>query len=318
MTKPLLTIAIPTYNRASYLDLNLEQLKVNWDQLKDKNNIEILVSNNASTDNTTDIVKKHIQLGLPLQYFKNENNIGSDGNFESCFSKATGKYFWIFGDDDYLRINSLSKIITFLKSEDFSLTYINHSTKNDSFDTSLDIKINEFNNLNCFLERAQWLPFISAIIVNKEIIENSKIDYLKLFNGTNLIQVSFYLNSFLNNNKCFYIENDFIYNLHGNSAGYNFFKTFAENYNLILNYFLKIGIKKEVKDFININHINKDFKMVLYDIRFLNNFSDNIFYINYYLFKNLYQYKKFWTILFPLILKLNFKTLKFKIRNLFC
>nr|WP_260439156.1 glycosyltransferase [Flavobacterium branchiophilum] len=60
------------------------------------------MSNNASTDETEAVIKKYEAMGMPIQYYKNEQNIGADGNFEKCFSKALGKYVWIFGDDELL------------------------------------------------------------------------------------------------------------------------------------------------------------------------------------------------------------------------
>ena len=66
MLQPLLTIAIPTYNRPSYLDINLKQLFHNWKQLEVKNELEILISNNHSTDNTDTIIKNNIVFGKPI------------------------------------------------------------------------------------------------------------------------------------------------------------------------------------------------------------------------------------------------------------
>ena len=71
MNQPILTIAIPTYNRATFLENNLKQLYNNWQQLNDKNYLEIIISNNASTDNTKAIVQQFVDLGLPIRFFNN-------------------------------------------------------------------------------------------------------------------------------------------------------------------------------------------------------------------------------------------------------
>ena len=54
-----LTVAIPTYNRSFFLDNNLKQLLKEYD-----NNFELIIQDNASTDNTQEIVEKYIKLGL--------------------------------------------------------------------------------------------------------------------------------------------------------------------------------------------------------------------------------------------------------------
>src|SRR4051812_41815877 len=116
MDSKLLTIAIPTYNRANYLDINLNQLARNLRQLENAAEVEIIVSDNASTDNTAQVVNKYIEQGIKINYHRNSTNTGFDGNFNQCISKATGKYFWLFGDDDLLFNNSLTKVIRILKN----------------------------------------------------------------------------------------------------------------------------------------------------------------------------------------------------------
>ena len=61
----LLTIAIPTFNRAPFLETNLLYLLAQY-----KNNFKIIVQDNASTDNTKNVIDKYIDLGLPIEYEK--------------------------------------------------------------------------------------------------------------------------------------------------------------------------------------------------------------------------------------------------------
>ena len=108
----ILTIAIPTYNRARYLDLCLGQI---CKQLPDiETRIELLVSDNCSTDSTTDVVRKYIDQGFHIRFMKNKANVGPDRNVLKCFREAEGKYVLIFGDDDVLLDGGLNKIIKIL------------------------------------------------------------------------------------------------------------------------------------------------------------------------------------------------------------
>lgn len=93
---PLITIAISTYNRAdSYLSQALESALNQTYQ-----NIEIIVSDNCSTDNTEKVVKGYND--LRIRYFKQQKNIGANNNFNFCVSQARGDYFILLHDDDLI------------------------------------------------------------------------------------------------------------------------------------------------------------------------------------------------------------------------
>jgi glycosyltransferase involved in cell wall biosynthesis len=91
---PLVTIAIPTYNRAdSYLP---QALRCALDQTYQ--NLEIIVSDNASTDRTKTLATS---IADPrIRYIRHETNIGPTNNINSCIERAKGKYLLILHDDD--------------------------------------------------------------------------------------------------------------------------------------------------------------------------------------------------------------------------
>src|SRR4051812_3382863 len=116
MTNPLLTIAIPTYNRASLLNACLSALAKEFGGNPD---IEVLVSDNASTDDTEKIVQSHKEVSFPgLLYVKNNANLGADYNIRQAFEKATGKFVWIFSDDDIFLGSYGRPIIDLLTNND--------------------------------------------------------------------------------------------------------------------------------------------------------------------------------------------------------
>ena len=92
----LVTIAIPTYNRANlYLrDVISAALDQTWE------NIEVLVGDNASTDNTDKVVSEFKD--PRLRYIQHKNNIGANGNFNALLNAAKGKWFFLFHDDDMI------------------------------------------------------------------------------------------------------------------------------------------------------------------------------------------------------------------------
>ena len=111
-----LTIAIPTYNRAAYLENQLCEI---LRQLKEYDDIEILISDNCSTDQTESVVRNHKQSFI--NYYKQSQNLGLDVNVLSCYEKAKGKYIWFLSDDDTIFDDAISRVYNFISVHDFSV-----------------------------------------------------------------------------------------------------------------------------------------------------------------------------------------------------
>lgn len=95
---PLVTIGIPTYNRANtYLPGALESARN-----QTYPNLEIVVCDNGSTDKTEEIVEGFDD--SRIRYIRHTTNIGANANFNSCLDNARGDLFLLLHDDD--RIDS--------------------------------------------------------------------------------------------------------------------------------------------------------------------------------------------------------------------
>lgn len=93
---PLFTISIPTYNRADgYLRETLQSAVAQRYQ-----DMEILVSDNCSTDHTAEVVASFSD--PRLRYVKHEKNLGHEGNFNFCIEGARGAYVLVLHDDDLI------------------------------------------------------------------------------------------------------------------------------------------------------------------------------------------------------------------------
>jgi len=96
MARPLVTIAIPTYNRSGgYLREALASaLAQRYEPL------EIVVVDNASTDATGAYVASVAD--ERVRYVRNATNLGVVGNFNACLEHARGAYFLLLHDDDHI------------------------------------------------------------------------------------------------------------------------------------------------------------------------------------------------------------------------
>lgn len=106
ITEPLITIAIPTYNSAErYLPLAIRSALA-----QTYGNLEIIVSDNGSTDNTSDVVKGFDD--SRIRYIRHEKSLGPDGNFNFCLNEAKGTYTLLLHDDDLIDADYIATCMT--------------------------------------------------------------------------------------------------------------------------------------------------------------------------------------------------------------
>ena len=95
MSNPKISIGMPIYNGASYIDQAINS--VLNQTFKD---FELIISDNASTDNTENICKKYLSLDNRIHYLRQKKNIGGINNFKFVLDSSVGKYFmWLAADD---------------------------------------------------------------------------------------------------------------------------------------------------------------------------------------------------------------------------
>jgi abequosyltransferase len=225
--KPLLTIAIPTYNRAVYLR---ELLSVLFDQLVSEPRVELIISDNASPDETPALVEEFQQRGLPLRSIRNENNIGADANFLQCFMQARGKYVWIFGDDDIIVPGGVAAILSYLEIKDYDLIYVSSYPLQDAHKFSAIRSLNavEFEDVKPFVKRIHVnFSFISGNIINKDRVQAAEPVSFSALVGSNLVQLAWVysaLNGFV---RGLYIYDKLVGARVDNTGGYKLSEVFG-------------------------------------------------------------------------------------------
>ncbi|TAE61160.1 MAG: glycosyltransferase family 2 protein [Nostocales cyanobacterium] len=187
----LLTIAIPTYNRAELLDKQLNWLSqaIRGFEL----DCEILVSDNCSTDNTPLVINKWqgIFTDITFRVNRNAKNLGVMKNILYCLNSGNSKYVWTIGDDDPIQEIALAYVISKIKKhEDLSLLFLNFSGRNkitgepvhpptitdnrwfdiDNEDATGDGKV-IFEH--CFAKSVGAVIFLSATIYRTELVKSA-------------------------------------------------------------------------------------------------------------------------------------------------
>jgi abequosyltransferase len=239
-SEPLLTIAIPTFNRAPFLHKLLWELSK---QYTPSCSVTIVVSDNASADDTEDIVRQAAERGLPITYIKNATNLGPDGNILQCFMRATSKYVWIFGDDDILLPGALRRILYLLAEKDYDLVFIApFAFHNDPVKEFATVKrpswrqptrelSNPFRFVR-FVNRHADLIFISSMIIDKRKIPITAIARFPVLLGSNLVQLGWVISALNHFCRGLLIEPGLLASKAENSSGgFDAVEVFGKNYN---------------------------------------------------------------------------------------
>lgn len=183
MKNIILSICIPTYNRAEYIGEAIQSV-LNQITSDIKGKVEICISDNASTDNTEEIVKKYQNKNIcSITYHKNKENLGADKNYLKVVDIANGEYCWYLGSDDKLsplgihvilnEIANNKNDIYLFNREEYTMDFNHKLTDSSWFNFKGDREFN-FNKI----EVAQYLKevvdlggifsFISSIVFKKE------------------------------------------------------------------------------------------------------------------------------------------------------
>jgi glycosyltransferase involved in cell wall biosynthesis len=111
MTRPKISIFIPTYNRADFLDYLLNKFSSEWIF---PFQIEIYIADNASNDNTVDVVERYMDAGLPIKYFRHDDVISLAYNFDWGRRHSSGEYVMYLADDDLIVPEVIASVIRYL------------------------------------------------------------------------------------------------------------------------------------------------------------------------------------------------------------
>ncbi len=106
---PLVSLCVPTRNRAASLRESLESICG-----QDYSPIEILISDNASEDDTEQVCREAARLDPRIRYVRHDRNIGLHGNHNFCLDESRGELLCICHDHDRRDHHIISEYVAFL------------------------------------------------------------------------------------------------------------------------------------------------------------------------------------------------------------
>ncbi len=111
MRRPLVSIGIPTRNRAAALAACLDSIRQ-----QDYEPLEVLISDNGSTDATPAIAEAAAKGDARIRYIRHPQNIGLHANHNVCWDLARGEFVCIFHDHDEREPRLISEYVSWLQA----------------------------------------------------------------------------------------------------------------------------------------------------------------------------------------------------------
>lgn len=229
----LVSIVVPTYNCEKYIENCIESIVI-----QSYKNIEVIIIDDGSIDNTYEIIKKYITKDKRIKYFTQENS-GPSVARNKGIEKSNGEYLIFVDSDDIIEKIYVEKLLNRIKSNSFDIAccgYIDKSkygvVKLNDFWINKDI-LNKQEFLECVCNGVGGVLW-SKIFRKDIIIENNIRMNPKIFMSEDLIFILEY---------CKYINkvgviNEYLYHynrLNDSSISSNIDINYLENYILLIN-----------------------------------------------------------------------------------
>lgn len=169
MYNPLISIIIPTYNRANLIGKTIESILT-----QTYSNWECIVVDDFSTDDTEQLLKQFSSKDSRIKYIKNERKKGAQGARNTGILKVQGKFISFFDSDDTMLPERLDKQVRYLQENtdiDVCTCYSHLVNDNDEI-TGAFVWITKGNILRQLLEGNTYVDYNSAVL-RKETLEKS-------------------------------------------------------------------------------------------------------------------------------------------------
>ena len=308
MEKFILSIAIPTYNRISYICDNIENIVKQIYDDKLECDICIDVFDNCSTDGTYQYLKSKYKDFKNIFIHSSKNNDGPDINIQRCiYNSSSNGYVWLLSDDDVVISGGIKKIyekikdnsqisLFFLNMYNFQGEFKSEIIQNKKFRLDEDYITSDINSFIKFLDI--WITFLSSLVINKKYLmnKNDSDEYI----GTHFIQTHVALNCLKDNRSALITKDAIVACRGGNTGGYNLYHVWVEQYKkLIMKTAVNCGASPKICRDIFVSSMRNTIKGLVIDVRFGNTrFEDKDRFI---LFKNTFMYPNVYFQLYPYV-----------------
>ena len=248
---PLLSLCVPTYNRAGLLD---QALRAVLDQITPDmaDLVEIVVLDNASPDGTPAVVTR-VQADfprLPLRALRHPQNIGPDANFYEAVKEAQGEYVYLLSDDDILLPGAVARLLSLIQEHPgFDAFCLNirpfvsdvGEARPPLLTLTQDAVLHSGDEALALL--GTLIGFMSIMAFNRSCVATK--DYTDKV-GTNFIQSFFFLDVLADGHGFVATAQPLLAQRAENAVGLNYFRVFVTSLHSVLAYAEETGYSRAV------------------------------------------------------------------------
>jgi len=234
----LLTLIVPTYNRADCLEALLKALVTELRGLEDQ--VRVIVGDNASVDRTPMLTAAFYDAYRSCEVLRHASNLGADENFCHCVEKVDTRYFWIMGDDDLPKAGVIRLLVDLLRRETPDLVFLGAESREVLNGHEPDRPVTALAPVRvsrmAFARKVHVnATFISTMVVNRETYRSSADPApLRRFTGTSLVQLGWVFGVLRTGSRFMYLNPKCVLSMRGNSGGYAMLKVFGQNFAAIV------------------------------------------------------------------------------------
>ncbi len=238
-----LSVCIPTYNRSRYLQLFLEKIFAEIEKYDLSAQIEVIVSDNCSADDTELVCGRFS--GNGLIYSRNTENIGPDANFLKLFETAQGEYIWLPGDDDSFADGFLPYVFNAVEKENFDYFYLRTVGDEPGINGR---NYNSVSNVELFGQTSIFTTFMTSQIIKSSLIK-PHIEESRKYLGGFMAYYYIFCKALENSKICLISNQREIMMTVDNTGGYNFYRVWGDTVFTSLYATKLIENKKEISRF---------------------------------------------------------------------
>ena len=267
---PLLSLCLPTYNRAALLDGALRAVlsQITPDVVQE---VEVITLDNASSDETPAVIARaqadfpHV----PLRSIRRAENIGPDANFTDAVHQACGEFVYLLSDDDILLPGAVARLLGLIGEhpgfDAFALN-IRHFLTDPAVDLA-PARIFEVEEDRVFAGRDDALGFLkthitfmSAMAFRRESVASR--DYADKV-GSIIIQAYFFLDALAPGHGLYLTREAYLAQRTDNVGGYSFYKVFVTHFAQVLDYARRAGYARRTIRRVEATHLRLLFSFSL-------------------------------------------------------
>lgn len=235
ISNTVLSITIPTWNRSEILRESLTCLLP--EVIRYKSIIEIVISDNCSDDNTPNVINEFIEKypQITIRSFRQESNTGYYGNFKKCKELATGKYFWLLSDNEFINRGIIEYLINILTTEkDISVVFLNDwGMVEDKIDSIPVYKSKSVDYNELFITAGGKITSTSAVIFSNNKVGEEIV--FEKFKGNLFLGFGLLLHAMSSQKKGVIIYGTSLWSKYA-QISFNVFEAFTIHLDLCINY----------------------------------------------------------------------------------